>query len=73
MDAEDKTSQAADTKGRKQNKETKTVLTVPTKVHQDAADTVSKMMRSKNVDPEPNAPVRVDGDDVVDVIRQGPP
>ncbi len=67
VDVEDKTSQAADTKGRKQNKQNQDRgYTVPTKVHQDAADTVSKMMRSKNVDPEPNAPVRVDGDDVVD-------
>jgi len=67
-DVEDKTSPAS-LPTRKQNKQQKPMsrgYTVPTRVHQDAADTVSKMMRSKNVDPQPNAPVRLDGNDVVD-------
>ena len=70
VDVEDKTSPMTDTKGRRaknaNNDRGPKGYTVPTRVHQDAADAVSKMMRSKNVDPEPNAPVRVDGDDVVD-------
>jgi len=64
-DVEDKTSQATDTKGRGQKKHNRGYA-VPTRVHESAADAVSKTMRAKNVDPEPNAPIRADGDDVVD-------
>ena len=62
-DVEDKTSPAADTKGR-WNKVNQ--YKVPSRMHQDAADTVSETMRKKNISPDPIAPVRVDGEDVVD-------
>ena len=66
-DVEDTTSPASlPSRKQKDAKPMNRGYTVPTRVHQDAADTVSKMMRSKNVDPEPNAPVRLDGNDVVD-------
>jgi hypothetical protein len=63
VDVEDKTSPKADTKGRGKKSHG---YVAPSKVHQDAADTVSSMMRAKNVTPEPNAPISADGDDVVD-------